>query len=225
MVACITCSIDIPPVWKACINNNICPQCNGPILNDDSKAMLDELREAMTKMPNDPEGLAGWLLSNYKMIKVGTAEPTEFHRSTKNKSGQELKINNNPVHKFLERSGMAKEVNKTNKLAELAQKIQSGELDDKDLEVESFQDDSEYDEDNEMPIPVKKISTALINNSSLVSDAGPLDDNEITSIASAVESHFESSDGQRYEQLQRIKRLQAQQTIDVGGKNSFKRVD
>jgi hypothetical protein len=47
---------------------------------EESKCLLDELTTAMSSMPNDPQGLAGWLLSNYRLQKVGSGEPTGFHR-------------------------------------------------------------------------------------------------------------------------------------------------
>lgn len=77
---CMSCNAEIPPEWVACIQENKCPGCGGAIMDDSSKQLLDELREAMQRMPGDPEGLAGWLLSNYQLIKIGSAEPTVFHR-------------------------------------------------------------------------------------------------------------------------------------------------
>lgn len=76
---CITCKSDIPPAWKSCIQKNVCPACDGAIFDDDSKALLEELTEAMAKMPNDSVGLAGWLLSNFKLKKLGKLEPTTFY--------------------------------------------------------------------------------------------------------------------------------------------------
>lgn len=77
---CMSCGADIPPQWVTCINENKCPGCGGTIMDLSAKELLDELRTAMSKMPNDPEGLAGWLLSNYTLHKIGSAEPTVFHR-------------------------------------------------------------------------------------------------------------------------------------------------
>ena len=68
---CEQCKIEIPPAWKLVIIKNECPACGEKIMSDASKQLLDELKEAMSKMPNDPEGLAGWLLSNYKLVKIG----------------------------------------------------------------------------------------------------------------------------------------------------------
>lgn len=85
---CMSCSAEISPEWVFCIQENRCPGCGGPIMTEDSKQLLDELRDAMKRMPNDPEGLSGWLLSNYVLRKVGSAEPINFHRKNNN-------INNN----------------------------------------------------------------------------------------------------------------------------------
>ena len=39
-------------------------------MNEATIELLSEVKEALKKMPNDPEGLAGWLLSNYEMRKI-----------------------------------------------------------------------------------------------------------------------------------------------------------
>lgn len=78
---CISCGAEIPAQWVKAIENNECPGCGGQIMTDDSKIILNELSEAIRKMPADPQGLAGWLMSNYRIKKIGSAEPVEkFHR-------------------------------------------------------------------------------------------------------------------------------------------------
>jgi hypothetical protein len=79
----MSCSAEIPPAWIHAINSNICPGCGGIIMNNESQMILAEVRDALNQMPNNPEGLAGWLLSNYKLVKIGDAEPTEFHQRLK----------------------------------------------------------------------------------------------------------------------------------------------
>lgn len=74
---CNSCSTDIPPAWKAAISSNKCPACGGEIMNTPMQTLLEEIREALIQMPADPEGLAGWLLSNYQLIKIGTGEPVQ----------------------------------------------------------------------------------------------------------------------------------------------------
>lgn len=77
---CMSCKAEIPPAWVHAINSNSCPGCGGTIMDSKAQTILAEVREAMNQMPSNPEGLAGWLMSNYKLTKVGDAEPSEFHQ-------------------------------------------------------------------------------------------------------------------------------------------------
>ncbi len=82
MISCQSCQIEIDPKYVAALRQNVCPGCNESIMSDESKVLMDELREVMAKMPNDPDGLAGWLLSNYYLEKIDpdkNIEPAEFH--------------------------------------------------------------------------------------------------------------------------------------------------
>jgi hypothetical protein len=102
------------------------------------KELLDELTAAMERMPNDPQGVAGWLMSNYRLQKIGDGSPTEhFHRQGGRGGGDidtsNLKIADNPVDQFLNRTDYSNRVKdtqtkigqmKNNKLAKLAQSIQ-----------------------------------------------------------------------------------------------------
>ena len=87
MMKCMSCGSPVPPEFKAAIQNNICPSCGGELMNEATLDMLDELKDALKKMPNDAEGIAGWLLSNYEMRKIGTGEPV----------GQFYGLNANPM--------------------------------------------------------------------------------------------------------------------------------
>ena len=133
---CITCQADIPPAWVNAINKNECPGCGGVIMDDSAKELLTQLREAMAKMPNDPEGLAGWLMSTYDLFPKGTIEPTNFHRKPTpqqmaqmqmegvDPSTQGLRWANTPTNQFMKRAG-ADKVLKDPKLAAIAQAINS----------------------------------------------------------------------------------------------------
>lgn len=77
MLKCGSCGVPIPPEWKNVILRNQCVNCDQPIMNDETKQILDELKEAMSKMPFDFEGLSGWLVSNYKLTKIGSAAPVQ----------------------------------------------------------------------------------------------------------------------------------------------------
>lgn len=110
---CMTCGINVPPEFKQSILKNVCPGCDGEIMNPEGKILLDELKDAMNKMPNDPDGLAGWLLSNYQLVKIGSAQPVQqFYgprpvKNTAHESNEEIKIHPNAtVNKFFERAGL-----------------------------------------------------------------------------------------------------------------------
>jgi len=78
---CMSCGANIPPEWVMAIQSNTCPGCGNEIMNEPTQQLLKELSEAMEKMPNDPQGVAGWLLSNYRFQKMGEGAPVEkFHR-------------------------------------------------------------------------------------------------------------------------------------------------
>lgn len=174
----MTCNADIPPQWVNAIQRNECPGCGGMIMDDASKELLNELREAMSKMPNDPEGLAGWLLSNYVLRKVGAAEPVNFHRKpTAAEVAQEkkLKVAKNPVQDFLKRkdSGVAKTVEARKDFAEIVNQINSGDIEDplygngEDLE-------SEIDAESEGEIEADPYEEAEINRQQFKSAAKQL---------------------------------------------------
>jgi len=81
------CGIEIPPTWVAALNSNICPSCGEPIMDDGAQELIKDLAEAMKQMPNNPQGLAGWLVSNYRMQKIGEYEPVNFTNPKKTPPG------------------------------------------------------------------------------------------------------------------------------------------
>ncbi len=56
-------------------------------MDENSVELMRGLATAMEQMQHDPQGLAGWLLSNYRLEKVGDGEPTGFHRVKSKASG------------------------------------------------------------------------------------------------------------------------------------------
>ncbi len=130
---CSECNVDIPPAWKHSYESNHCPSCGGKIFDDRSVDLMKELKEAMEKMPNDPQGLAGWLLSNYRMEKVGDGEPTGFYGSkqqvtAKGADGQPLKVAPNRLQQFLKNAGVKQ--TEPARMANLAKQINNAGLDD-----------------------------------------------------------------------------------------------
>jgi len=117
---CCSCGIDVPPQFKMLIQKNECPNCGKEIVNGPMRELLDELKAALEKMPADPEGLAGWLLSNYELRKIGTGQPvTNFYgaKSHMADSNGEIRVRENTI--FEQRAGVKKDP----KLAELAKHI------------------------------------------------------------------------------------------------------
>lgn len=91
---CQSCGVEIPPEWVKAIQKNECPGCEGAIMTEQSQELLTELSAAMAKMPNDPQGISGWLLSNYILTKIGEAIPvTQFHgQKAPRNEGTPLKV-------------------------------------------------------------------------------------------------------------------------------------
>jgi len=77
---CQSCGCDVPPAFVHAIKQNICAGCGGSIMDESSVELMSGLATAMEKMEYDPQGIAGWLLSNYRLEKVGDGEPTGFHK-------------------------------------------------------------------------------------------------------------------------------------------------
>lgn len=154
---CFSCSGDIPPQWIWAYQNNICPSCGSPLMDDVSKELLTGLTEAMKQMENNPSGLAGWLLSNYHMEKIGSGEPTEFHTATtkfKRKRAQEQVsddgepkaltgadiLKRNGQAKLLENTTTAKD--KTKEILARVRKAQQQDLPEDDFDEDIIEDDS-----------------------------------------------------------------------------------
>ena len=129
----------------------------------ENMALLTEIRDAMKLMPADPEGLAGWLLSNYRLKKIGKAkvEPTEFHQKKQKDpddpetapqaDGQKL------LSKFMKRTGIKQKDDAHFK--NLVKHIKSGEteevvmLDEDDEEIEVSGSEMMEEEEAEARIP------------------------------------------------------------------------
>jgi len=117
---CVSCNAEIPPEWVNAIQSNVCPGCGGAIMREEDKEFLDGLAQAIKDMPNDPQGVAGWLMSNYRIEKIGEAKPVEkFHRKTE-VDEVNIKIAPNPMNKFLANTDQFNQVQATQaKVAQL----------------------------------------------------------------------------------------------------------
>jgi hypothetical protein len=213
----MNCGTEIPANWKGCLNKNECPACSGPIMNESSKGLLDEVREAFKLMANDPEGLAGWLLDNYALTKVGTGEPVNFYGTKQNIAEESnLKVANNPVQQMLKRTGLQKQVNSSKETAmeALARQIQNGEGEEQEIPVEEI---TEGEEEDETYVPAQKLSQALVSvDTSIVPDK---------KLKSSFEGAIggEGEDNEYFNQL-RLKKLKAQSQLASKG-GGFSRGD
>ena len=129
---CCSCGVDIPPTFTAVLQRNECPACSGPIMDDTARQLMSDLAEAMERMPNDPKGLAGWLLSNYRLRKIGDGEPVGqfYHEGARRQQpagqpGNDIDTSNlrqaqSPVDQFLSRTDSYNKVKETRALIEAA---------------------------------------------------------------------------------------------------------
>jgi len=228
---CMNCSGDIPPQWVNAIQKNECPGCGEAIMDEASKELLDELRSAMERMPNDPEGLAGWLLSNYRLRKVGDAEPTDFHRArpAQPERFDNLKIADNPKNVFLHRAGMTRELARRQQtLSEIASHINDvgdGTVSVDLEEVDEYEGLDEYEAlalaQSNSAVGGSSARKALHNNALLIQGEGPpVTSVEAEAIAQALGQQMPAPQDDLPPALQadRHKRLRAQHDLASGGK-------
>jgi hypothetical protein len=236
---CESCNVEIPPAWKRMIIKNECPACGEHIMSQESKELLDELKNAMERMPNDPEGLAGWLLSNYRLAKVGDAEPTGFHGKPEVKPEATrddnipagLKVADNPIKNFLDRTDAGKTLENRKSLKEIVAEIKQNE----DLPYGTGEQvDVEDAAVPDVPVPDVPVpddsqhmaKTVLGNNSVMIRDKGlnPLSPDEVEEVKSVAAQLNAGDDIHPALQEDRMKRLQAQHALAAGGgKGSFRR--
>ena len=248
---CITCNAEIPPAWVNAIKINSCPACGGVIMSEDHQTLLTELKEAMSKMEHNPEGLAGWLLSNYDLRKKGSAEPTEFYGQKKHYHQEQggpiqgVKWANSPTHDFAQRSGADKvTANKFSGIVDAINNVNANLYGGPSQQIRAQQ---EYEEDivtsgseeddmrskvelaamiakkENRPITMKDIlsSNVLVDTSS--SNGASLQPEDAPLLSKAL---FGEDDGANLPpalQKDRLKRLAAQQGVSFGGAGKIRR--
>lgn len=201
---CCNCNTEIPPEWKHAINQNSCPACGGALMNDAMKELLEEIRTALAAMPNDAEGLAGWLLSNYELRKVGSGEPVQKFFGDKplkeDGDGRPLKIADSAVQKFFKQAGV-KIPPKRKNISELVESINSEES-----EAEELEGNDDY------------VHKAV----EVMNQGGGLDPSLLKKLKAQNSSlnEPESNDGADLHpalQFERMERLKKQQDLQLGG--------
>lgn len=159
---CMSCDADIPPQWVAAIAKNECPGCSGQIMTDESVELMSELSEAMALMPNNPQGLAGWLLTHYTLRKIGTAEPvpefhTKSHRGRVLEDGSVQALSDEETSEFAKRAGVPRNVSEIEQKLKQSRKsinpaynkLLSDIMEAEEIENEIGRDGPEYTDDYE----------------------------------------------------------------------------
>lgn len=211
---CNECEVEIPPAWKAAYKSNICPSCGGAIYSKETEEIYAELKQAMAEMENDPEGLAGWLLSNYHMQKIGDATPTEFYG--KQNKQQKLKIADNPVHKFLKNTGI--DPNRAQQLRELKKEILG--LEDEPENEDVSDDDITGDINDEF---VAQAVSTMVPKGGFKNNKLKVDEDNLQDYSLALEETQQSDNEHPALQKERLKRLQKQQQLQLGEVGKIKR--
>jgi hypothetical protein len=221
---CINCQAEIDPKWVHCITLNNCPACGKEIMDNSSIDLLNELRTAISVMSQSDtevfvQGLAGWLLSNYHMEKIGTGEPTEFFTPKKPKIQQEtsevvnkqgLKVASNPLQQFYKNAGV--DAGRVSKLKNLVQEI-NGVDEHSELDVE--EDDNILPAEVKYPEYTKQVLDAMVNKNDehkVVSKQHFDDENDVDDLPPAL-------------QQDRLRRLEKQQAVGSVGIGKIRRTD
>lgn len=245
---CMSCGANIPPEWVNAIQRNSCPGCGNLIMDEQTEELLHELANAMERMPNDPQGVAGWLLSNYRFQKMGSAEPVDrFHRKGGIQAGevdnQNLKVD--PTYnEFIKRNNagnlvargeqLAKLKQSNSKFAEFASVIQDVS--------DPYGDDTTSDESEDKPDASDQKALIELQSEGLNPFAGttgggvtdlsqvinPRDVDDMFTKGQDAPAKLEavleqSEEGRRVNQRERFKRLKAQDAISGAGDGSFTR--
>ncbi len=199
---CKSCGIEIPPVWVVALKSNICPSCGGEIMSSELQELITGLTEAMGKMPENPQGIACWLVSNYKLSKVNSYEPPEFKqqkKAVKPIQQNQLPKDTSSTEDFFLRANVD--------LAKLKNKKAPSpikEIDDEDFPNEPIGDMDEVDK------------------MMVVSSNSPISEDEKENIASMVENAKYGIEGSPYFQ-QIVEKQQALQNSIASGEGAVSR--
>jgi hypothetical protein len=208
---CINCETEMSPSFVKAIEDNYCPACGKNLYDDTVKELITGLKEALETMGHNPIGLAGWLLSNFHMKKIGDCAPVEFYGTKKAPdSSTPLKIADNPLQKFLKNAGVESiaDIDKQSHYKSLAAQINSGE----DILIEE-----EFLEEEDPTYTMAALKAMGVNG-------GEADPNLKKLLKQQVDKD-ENIQGEESPilQIQRLKKLKAQASIQSGGSGSFRR--
>lgn len=226
---CMNCSAEILPQYVHSIANNSCPGCGGQIYDDKTKELYTELKEAMIKMPNDPVGLAGWLLDNYKLIKIGAAEPVEkfYSNNIPAKKPQVKTADVQRTNDFFNRAGVSPQSKPNKNYAAIVEELNSsiensmyggGE----EIEEEYNPSEEEYNED----LKAAKELGFISNESGIFLPGKPLKGSELKEIQEILQPTSQLKGSVQIQESilenERLVKLERQNAM-LSGSGGFKR--
>jgi len=224
---CMNCNAEISPQYVHAIANNTCPGCGGSIYDNETKDLYDELKEAMLRMPNDPVGLAGWLLDNYKLSKIGDVTPVEkFYNASVEKPKDNPKVKTaspEKTNEFFQRAGVSPQTkSKMSKdYSELVNQIKNSVDQDMygvDDEVDMDNYDSEPTDDD---FSAAQEMNAQFGNEEVLMPGKPLGRQEMKELRNLMMKP-NSSTADTILEHERMDRLQRQENM-LSGSGGFKR--
>jgi hypothetical protein len=221
----MNCNAEISPQYVHAIANNICPGCGGSIYDEPTKELYTELKEAMLRMPNDPVGVAGWLLDNYKLHKIGTAEPVSrfYNANTKEPEPQEKEkvksASSEKTKDFFQRAGVSPQTkrNLSKNYSSLVEQINNninemyGEEDEVDMGSEFSPEDD---------LIAARSMNAKFAEEEIILPGKPLGRHEVNELKALLSKNSSTSDV--ILENERLEKLQRQENMLSGG-GGFKR--
>jgi len=244
------CSADIPPTWVKALELNQCPGCGGQIMDEASQELLKELADAFNRMPNDPQGLAGWLLSNYRFQKMGDGKPVEkFHRKDNSNNRNDVDDGSMKIapsyNEFVKRNDAGHLVAKSNELASKFKDSKNGKFSEiasliqgiadpyGDNTVENEEPASAEDQKSYLEMKASGLDPFAASNApSTMSDLSQvIDPRDVVNLLKKTADEpleneimlAQTEKGRAILQMNNLKRIKAQDAISGGGGGVFRR--
>ena len=90
---CKSCNSEIDPKWKHAIDQNICPFCGQPILDEQLQSSLSSLGKEMDELVSKfPDQLDDWMKSNYSYIKMSKISQHQQSKGKKKDYSEEIQL-------------------------------------------------------------------------------------------------------------------------------------
>lgn len=236
MTTCISCESPVLPSFVHSLRVNSCPSCGGPIFDEKGQGLIEELTQAFEQMGPNPAGIAGWLLTNYRISRIGETppEPVEFYGQPKPKRAamQELPDNGN---EFLQRAGVNK--NKLNaaqsKYRDIVKEIEESQNNlygsgEEEIELPSNYVPTAEDiaiMQNAMPFGQAKALRSNKIKTAAITPSGPLMSDELEEFKALMEADAEkASQVHPAIEAERMRRLARQEANSAGYGGTQKRI-